>query len=55
MLEFDIKGLFDNIGHDLLLRAVKHHTETKWILLYLERWLRVPFQKEDGSEPARRA
>ena len=49
MLEFDIKGLFDNIDHDLLLRAVRHHTETKWILLYIERWLKVPFQKEDGT------
>jgi len=49
VLEFDIKGLFDNIDHDLLLKAVKHHTESKWILLYIERWLRVPFQKEDGS------
>lgn len=49
VLEFDIKGLFDNIDHDLLLRAVKHHTETKWILLYIERWLKVPFQKEDGT------
>ena len=49
VLEFDIKGLFDNIDHDLLLRAVRHHTETKWILLYIERWLKVPFQKEDGT------
>jgi len=49
VLEFDIKGLFDNIDHDLLLKAVKHHTETKWILLYIERWLKVPFQKEDGT------
>ncbi len=49
VLEFDIKGLFDNIDHGLLLRAVRHHTETKWILLYIERWLKVPFQKEDGT------
>jgi RNA-directed DNA polymerase len=49
VLEFDIKGLFDNIDHDLLLRAVRHHTESKWILLYIERWLKVPFQKEDGT------
>jgi RNA-directed DNA polymerase len=49
VLEFDIKGLFDNIDHDLLLKAVRHHTEAKWILLYIERWLKVPFQKEDGT------
>jgi RNA-directed DNA polymerase len=49
VLEFDIKGLFDNIDHDLLMKAVRHHTEIKWILLYIERWLKVPFQKEDGA------
>jgi RNA-directed DNA polymerase len=49
VLEFDIKGLFDNIGHDLLMQAVKHHTEIKWVLLYIERWLKAPFQKEDGT------
>ncbi len=49
LLEFDIKGLFDNIGHDLLMRAVRHHTEGSWVILYIERWLKAPFQKEDGT------
>lgn len=49
LLEFDIKGLFDNIGHDLLMKAVRHHTECNWDLLYIERWLKAPFQREDGS------
>ncbi len=49
VLEFDIKGLFDNIDHDLLMQAVRHHTEIKWVLLYIERWLKAPFQKEDGT------
>jgi RNA-directed DNA polymerase len=48
LLEFDIKGLFDNIDHDLLMRAVKTHTDCKWLLLYIERWLKAPFQMEDG-------
>jgi RNA-directed DNA polymerase len=47
VLEFDIKGLFDNIDHDLLMRAVRKHTDCKWILLYIERWLRAPFQEEE--------
>lgn len=46
ILEFDIKGLFDNINHDLLMRAVKKHTDCKWILLYIERWLKVPFERD---------
>ncbi len=49
VLEFDVKGLFDNIDHKLMMRAVRHHTECKWIILYIERWLRAPFQKEDGT------
>jgi RNA-directed DNA polymerase len=49
VLEFDIKGLFDNIDHDLLMKAVGHHTQCEWILLYIERWLKTPFQKEDGT------
>jgi len=49
VLEFDIKGLFDNIDHGLLMRAVRHHTNCKWTLLYIERWLKAPFMLEDGS------
>jgi len=48
LIEFDIKGLFDNIDHELLMRAVRKHTDCKWLLLYIERWLKAPFQMEDG-------
>ena len=49
VLEFDIKGLFDNIRHDYLLEMVRRHTKEKWIVLYVERWLKVPFQMKDGT------
>lgn len=49
LLEFDIKGLFDNIEHELLMKAVRHHTKCEWTFLYIERWLKAPFQKEDGT------
>ncbi len=49
LLEFDIKGLFDNIEHNLLMKAVKHHTRNKWMLLFIERWLKAPFRKNDGT------
>ena len=49
VLEFDIKGLFDNIDWDLLMRAVRRHTDCKWMLLYIERWLKAPCQAEDGT------
>lgn len=48
VLEFDIKGLFDNIDHELLMKAVKKHTEEKWVILYIERWLKAPFKMNDG-------
>src|SRR6201987_2237476 len=49
VLEFDIKGLFDHIDHDLLLKAVRKHVTCKWALLYIERWLRAPMKQEDGT------
>jgi group II intron reverse transcriptase/maturase len=49
VLEFDIKGLFDNIDHELLLRAVRKHVTCKWALLYIERWLKASMVKEDGT------
>jgi group II intron reverse transcriptase/maturase len=48
VVEFDIKGLFDNIDHELLLRAVRKHVTCKWALLYIERWLKAPMVQEDG-------
>jgi RNA-directed DNA polymerase len=45
----DIKGLFDNIDHELLLRAIRKHVTCAWALLYIERWLTVPMMQEDGT------
>ncbi len=49
VLEFDIRGLFDNIDHTLLLRAVRKHVKCEWALLHIERWLKAPMELEDGS------
>ena len=46
VLEFDIKGLFDNLPHDLLLKAVRRHVQCKWALLYIERWLTASMEKD---------
>jgi RNA-directed DNA polymerase len=45
VLEFDIKGLFDNIDHALLLKAVRKHVTCDWALLYIGRWLTAPMQQ----------
>lgn len=49
LLEFDIRGLFDNIPHELLLKALRKNTDCKWTLLYVERWLKAPLQNPDGT------
>lgn len=49
VLEFDIKGLFDNIDHELLLKALEKNVECEWALLYIKRWLTAPLQLADGT------
>src|SRR5262245_9728748 len=45
-------GSFDSIDHELLLKALRKHTDCRWVLLYVERWLKAPIQVEDGrTEP----
>jgi RNA-directed DNA polymerase len=38
-IDIDIKGYFDNIDHELLLKAVSHYCQDKWVLMYVRRWL----------------
>ncbi len=45
----DLKSFFDSLDHSLVLKAVAHHTDLRWILLYVERWLKAPLQREDGT------
>lgn len=49
VIDLDIKGFFDNIDHELLLKAVRYYTEDKHILMYVERWLQAPVKLQDGT------
>jgi group II intron reverse transcriptase/maturase len=49
VLDLDIKSFFDEIDWDLLRRAVRRHTDCKWVLLYIDRWLQAPVRMPDGS------
>jgi RNA-directed DNA polymerase len=49
VLEFDVKGAFDNLDHDLLWKALRRHTDCKWVLLYVGRWLKAPSVAENGE------
>lgn len=53
VIDLDYQSFFDSIDHELMLKAVAAHTNERWILLYVERWLRAPTQQEDGTVVAR--
>lgn len=52
-IDLDIKGFFDNLDHELVMKAVRKHTNCKWLLLYIERWLKAPAIELDGSKTER--
>ena len=48
-IDLDIKGFFDNIDHELMLKAVKHYCPDKWVLMYVERWLKAGIFQGEGT------
>ena len=53
VLDLDVGAFFDSVGHDLLMKAVAHHTDERWVLLYIERWLKAPMTMRDGATAPR--
>ncbi len=53
VIDLDIEGFFDEIDHRLMIEMVRKYTDEQWVLLYIERWLKAPMQKEDGSRELR--
>ena len=53
VIDLDIRAFFDTVPWGLVLKAVAHHTDQKWILLYVQRWLKAPLQRQDGTLVAR--
>lgn len=52
-IDLDISGFFDSLDHELALQAIKKHTDCKWVILYVERWMKAPIQQTDGSKVVR--
>jgi RNA-directed DNA polymerase len=52
-LDLDVRAFFDSVPHDLMLKAVAHHTDEAWVLLYVKRWLVAPMLMSDGTLVAR--
>lgn len=53
VIDVDIKGFFDNISHELMMELLEKHTQEKWVLLYVGRWLKAGVEQQDGSIVAR--
>lgn len=53
VVDLDIKGFFDTIEHELLMRALARHTRERWVLLYVRRWLQAPVELADGQKQVR--
>lgn len=49
VLDLDVSKFFDTIDHELLMKAIKRHTSERWVLLYIERWLKVPYETKEGT------
>lgn len=50
VVDLDIKGFFDNINHDLMMKALRHYCKDEWIALYVSRWLKAGIMAEEGFE-----
>lgn len=53
VLDIDISGFFDNISHSMMLELMQQHTQEKWVVMYVERWLKAGVEQKDGSITAR--
>jgi len=49
IVDLDVRAFFDSVPHDLLLKAVAGHTDQRWVLLYIRRWLTAPMRMPDGT------
>jgi group II intron reverse transcriptase/maturase len=53
VIDLDVRAFFDSVDHSLMLRAVERHTDQRWILLYVTRWLQAQLRQPDGTLTAR--
>ena len=49
VLDLDIRSFFDEVDHELLMKALERHVPEKWVQLYIRRWLESPVQHADGT------
>ncbi|WP_218152514.1 group II intron reverse transcriptase/maturase [Mucilaginibacter sp. OK283] len=49
VIDMDIKSFFDEVDHELLMKAVERHVAEPWVKMYIRRWLESPAQQPDGT------
>ncbi|MEN3614279.1 group II intron reverse transcriptase/maturase [Plantactinospora sp. ZYX-F-223] len=49
VIDLDIQKFFDSVPWDLVIKAVQAHTNDRWVVLYVKRWLQAPIQQPDGT------
>jgi group II intron reverse transcriptase/maturase len=49
VVDIDIKGFFDHIDHEQMMRILRKYTDKRHILLYCERWLKASIQVDDTT------
>ncbi|NQY10149.1 MAG: group II intron reverse transcriptase/maturase [Flavobacteriales bacterium] len=49
VIDLDIQEFFENVQHDLLLKALKVDVSETWVEMYISRWLVAPIQLQDGT------
>ena len=53
VLDLDVRAFFDSVGHDLLMKAVAHHTDERWVRS-TSRWLKARGHDDARRQPTRR-
>jgi RNA-directed DNA polymerase len=49
VIDLDVAKFFDSVSWELIVKAVETHTDDRWVVLYVTRWLRAPIQHPDGT------
>jgi RNA-directed DNA polymerase len=49
VIDMDIKGFFDNMSHEKLVKALEVHVKEKWAIMYIKRWLTAPMVNKQGK------
>jgi hypothetical protein len=49
VIDLDVAKFFDPVPWHLVVKAVRAHTDARWVVLYVTRWLQAPLRQPDGT------